>query len=185
MDEQQERSSGFAVAKGLALGIAAGAIVLALVFLAHSSLNKEETSSITTPPSAGADTGVDAGSEPGMNAETEVDVEADTSTHVHAWVDVYKSVEKQDESETVHHEAEYEDVTVIHTVCNECMAVIDGKAAEHIAETGHVGYTTGVEMVEQKLVKEAYDEVVTNEDAEPELVFVERKCKECGVVAEQ
>lgn len=179
MDEQQERSSGFAVAKGLALGIAAGAIVLALVFLAHSSLNKEETSSITAVPSASAN------SETGAESEADMGAESDTSIHVHAWVDVYKSVEKQDESETVHHEAEYEDVTVIHTVCNECMAVIDGKAAEHIAESGHVGYTTGVEMVEQKLVKEAYDEVVTSEDAEPELVFVERKCKECGVVAEQ
>lgn len=65
--------------------------------------------------------------------------------------------------------------TTYHTVCNDCKQVIDGKADEHIRETGHSGYSTN-----EVLVSEGYTKEVTDTPAYDETVPDELVCTLCG-----
>ena len=98
----------------------------------------------------------------------------------HLWVPQYGSV---------HHEAVYEDVwrdpvyekqTTYHTVCNTCQAVIDGKASEHVAETGHSGFSTDVPIENEVVAQEGHYEQVLKKDAWDETVQTGFVCASCG-----
>lgn len=109
--------------------------------------------------------------------------ETSEAVHTHDWVAEYETVHHDAETHTVHHDAQYEEQLVNHTVCNTCGEIIDGKAAEHIKNTGHKGYTKNVPKAEKVLVKEAYDETITDKAAYDESVLKDYKCSTCGVTA--
>ncbi len=101
-------------------------------------------------------------------------------SHEHVWVDDYK---------TVHHEATtheetvapvYEAVIEYHTVCNECNEQIDGRAREHIEETGHSGYSTNVPVAVPHLITEGRIDVIEDTPAYDESVTTGRHCSICG-----
>lgn len=98
----------------------------------------------------------------------------------HDWTVTYKT-EHHDavtHMETV--EPEYEDETTYHTVCNDCKQVIDGKADEHIKETGHSGYSTNVPITDEVLVSEGYTKEVIDTPAYDETVPDALACTLCG-----
>ena len=74
----------------------------------------------------------------------------------------------------------YEDETTYHTVCNDCKQVIDGKADEHIKETGHSGYSTNVPITDEVLVSEGYTKEVIDTPAYDETVPDALACTLCG-----
>lgn len=91
--------------------------------------------------------------------------------------------------QTVHHDAVthvetvppvYQKKTSYHTVCNDCELTIDGKADEHIKETGHSGYSTNVPITGEVLVSEGYSHEVTDTPAYDETVADEMVCTICG-----
>lgn len=128
------------------------------------------------PEAAGAEDELPASADP---SETQ---EQAASVHDHEWTDLVETVHHDAETKTVHHDAVYEQSVERHTVCNVCKAAIDGKTREHAAETGHGGYTTGVPVTTEKLVKDAYDEEVVVKDAYDEEKVVGRECGVCGAV---
>ena len=100
--------------------------------------------------------------------------------HVHDWVAEYKTVHHDAETHIVHHDAVYENQTLYSTFCNTCNAELEeGKAQEHISQTGHAGFTKNVPHVESVLVKQAWDETITDKEAYDETVLVDYKCASC------
>ena len=87
-------------------------------------------------------------------------------------------------SHAVEHPAVYEDVTTYHSVCNECGELIDGHAAQHIAETGHSGYSRNVPLTETVLKTPAWSETVVDSEAWVENVADHMVCTECGATQE-
>lgn len=73
-----------------------------------------------------------------------------------------------------------ENLTTYHTVCNECKQVIDGKADDHIKQTGHSGYSTNVPITDEVMVSEGYDKQVTDTPAYDETVIDKLVCTTCG-----
>lgn len=71
-------------------------------------------------------------------------------------------------------------LTTYHTVCNECKQVIDGKADDHIKQTGHSGYSTNVPITDEVMVSEGYDKQVTDTPAYDETVIDKLVCTTCG-----
>ena len=67
-----------------------------------------------------------------------------------------------------------------HTVCNECKQVIDGKADDHIKQTGHSGYSTNVPITDEVMVSEGYDKQITDTPAYDETVIDKLVCTTCG-----
>lgn len=128
------------------------------------------------PEAAGAE---DESTESANPSETQ---EQAASVHDHEWTDLVETFHHDAETKTVHHDAVYEQSVERHTVCNVCKAAIDGKTREHAAETGHEGYTTGVPVTVEKLVKDAYDEEVVVEEAYDEERVIGRECGTCGAV---
>lgn len=110
------------------------------------------------------------------NATTEAGEEA----HVHDWTITYKTVHHDAVTHTETVEPRYEDQTTYHTVCNDCKQVIDGRADEHIRETGHSGYSTNVPITERVLVSEGYTKEVTDTPAYDETVPDKMVCTTCG-----
>ena len=104
------------------------------------------------------------------------------SAHRHIWVPNYATVHHDAVYETVHHDAVYESQTSYHSVCNDCKAVIDGFAADHISDTGHSGYSTNVPITNDVLVQAAYDEPVLVQEAYDETVVDGVTCTSCGDV---
>ena len=70
-------------------------------------------------------------------------------SHTHDWSITYKTVHHDAVTHTEHVEPVYQNQTTYHTVCNECKQVIDGKADEHIKQTGHSGYSTNVPITDE------------------------------------
>lgn len=97
----------------------------------------------------------------------------------HVWQPEYvvKHMEKQTHME--HKDAMYKQETVNETVCNDCKAVITGKAQEHIEKTGHSGFTRNVPMVEDVVDVPAHDEEVVDWEAHDERRLTGYSC-ECG-----
>ena len=104
----------------------------------------------------------------------------DDGTCDHDWTVTYKTVHHDAVTHTETVEPKYEDETTYHTVCNDCKQVIDGKADEHIRETGHSGYSTNVPITDEVLVSEGYTKEVTDTPAYDETVPDELVCTLCG-----
>lgn len=105
---------------------------------------------------------------------------ADAEVCNHDWTVTYKTVHHDAVTHTETVEPEYADETTYHTVCNDCKQVIDGKADEHIKETGHSGYSTNVPITNEVLVSEGYTHEVTDTPAYDETVADELVCTLCG-----
>ena len=56
----------------------------------------------------------------------------------------------------------------------------DGKADEHIKQTGHSGYSTNVPITDEVMVSEGYDKQVTDTPAYDETVIDKLVCTTCG-----
>ena len=103
-------------------------------------------------------------SQPTKGASTRV------GDHAHQWVEGVETVHHDAETEQVEVPATYKSVIEDETVCNTCQAVVTGKASEHQAQTGHSLFTTNVPVekqvvdqeahTEDRVVKEAWDEEV-------------------------
>lgn len=111
--------------------------------------------------------------------ETKTETAAE-ETCQHEWEEVRTTIHHDAVTHNVDHDAEYRTVTRYHTVCNICDAQIDNQIAEHKAETGHYSWSTNVPFEEQELVKEAYTQTVTDQEAFDEQIVMGRKCKKCG-----
>lgn len=167
------------VRRRAAIAIAAAAVVAggALLFAAVSGQEAYE------PPeglrSAAAVQGIGGGEEletdapdSGGGADAPPGAEEEC---IHEWETDFVS------AEPVEHEAVTEAVLVDHTVCNACGEVVDGRAAQHTAETGHKGSTPNVPVLEEVVVEEAW----TEEPAPGELVPAGTEtCRLCGETRE-
>ena len=136
------------------------------------------------PGTAGSDTTSTAKSETSIEAtkaseDSETD-KAGEETCDHDWTVTYKTVHHDAVTHTETVEPVYANETTYHTVCNDCKQVIDGKADEHIEETGHSGYTTNVPITDEVLVSKGYSHEVTDPPAYDETVADEMVCTKCG-----
>lgn len=97
----------------------------------------------------------------------------------HVWIPVYGIEHK--EAVTSSHEVDptYESRTTAHTVCNDCLAIIDGKAQHHLDETGHSGYTPDVPVTDEVMTDEGGIVTVIVENESDELVITGEKCALC------
>lgn len=102
----------------------------------------------------------------------------------HQWVPQYKTVHHDAVTHSVHHDATYRTEKRLHAVCNTCGQVVDGRASEHLAATGHAGVTANVPRDEQVVDREAYDEQVVDEPAWDEQVVEGYVCPDCGATRE-
>lgn len=96
------------------------------------------------------------------------------------WSITYKTVHHDAVTHTEHVAPVYQNLTTYHTVCNECKQVIDGKADDHIKQTGHSGYSTNVPITDEVMVSEGYDKQVTDTPAYDETVIDKLVCTTCG-----
>ena len=97
----------------------------------------------------------------------------------HVWQPEYSVVHVEKQTHMEHRDATYKQVTVNETVCNDCKAVITGKAQEHIEKTGHSGFTRNVPVVEDVVDVPAHDEEVVDWEAHDERRLTGYSC-ECG-----
>lgn len=97
----------------------------------------------------------------------------------HVWKPMYSLVHVEKQTHMEHRDATYKQETVNETVCNDCKAVITGKAQEHIEKTGHSGFTRGVPVVEDVLDTPEQDVEVTDQEAHDEYRLAGYSC-ECG-----
>lgn len=97
----------------------------------------------------------------------------------HVWQPEYGTVHVEKQTHMEHKDATYKQETVNETVCNDCKAVITGKAQEHIEKTGHSGFTRNVPVVEDVIDVPAHDEEVVDWEAHDEKRLTGYSC-ECG-----
>lgn len=97
----------------------------------------------------------------------------------HVWQPVYGTVHVEKQTHMEHRDATYKQETVNETVCNDCKAVITGKAQEHIEKTGHSGFTRNVPVIEDVIDVPAHDEEVVDWEAHDEKRLTGYSC-ECG-----
>ena len=149
----------------------------------NSSSKKDEGKSDSKPNGGNSS---NSGSNTNSGSSSKKD---DTPAHQHNWVAQTKTVHHDAQYKTVHHDAVthtehvapvYQNQTTYHTVCNECKQVIDGKADEHIKQTGHSGYSTNVPITDEVMVSEGYDKQVTDTPAYDETVIDKLVCTTCG-----
>ena len=95
-------------------------------------------------------------------AEARAKAEAKAADAVQTW---WTAEETPAKTETVHHPAETETVTEMHTVCNTCKANIDDDPQGHIDQTGHAGFTRNVPVSYIRYKTQAHDETVEVEPA--------------------
>lgn len=100
-------------------------------------------------------------------------------TAEHVWQPVYGTVHVEKQTHMEHKDATYKQETVNETVCNDCKAVITGKAQEHIEKTGHSGFTRNVPVIEDVIDVPAHDEEVVDWEAHDEKRLTGYSC-ECG-----
>ena len=189
-----------------------------------------ETTSATNPPTAPPT--VRETTPPATVPVTVTTVPPVTTVHVHSWVPVTERVRIEAETSVVHHEAEYEsvrvtdreaweetvevspawdeEVTEVHTVCNECGFDFTAHAEsgvtpavhsrEHVLAGGFGGWHTEAVTVgvihheaeyrtvhheaewhtEERLLHEAWDETVVLREAYEEETVTGYRCAECG-----
>ena len=148
------------------------AVVLAVYFLGMMSgiyRGADSQSGSTSLPAAQEQAKDGTGSDDTASADCD-----------HLSVPEYGSVHHDAVYEQVWHDPVYETETTYHTVCNDCQAVIDGTAAQHIADTGHSGYSTDVPIANEVIVQEGYYEDVLTEEAYDETVQTGYVCASCG-----
>lgn len=116
----------------------------------------------------------------GSDASTKDGSKSKEKSHTHDWSITYKTVHHDAVTHTEHVAPVYQNQTTYHTVCNECKQVIDGKADEHIKETGHSGYSTNVPITDEVMVSKGYDKQVTDTPAYDETVIDKLVCTTCG-----
>lgn len=104
---------------------------------------------------------------------------SDAQAEEHVWKPMYSVVHVDKQTHVEHRDATYKQETVSETVCNDCKAVITGKAQEHIEKTGHSGFTRGVPVLEDVLDAPAQDVEVTDREAHDEYRLAGYAC-ECG-----
>lgn len=104
--------------------------------------------------------------------------------HEHIWIPNYELEVIPAETETIHHDEVTEDVIEYHTVCNECLAIVDGIAEQHAAETGHIGSTPDVAVPVTRTVAEASDEIKETVPEKTQLVSTSETCTTCGETRE-
>lgn len=97
----------------------------------------------------------------------------------HVWKPMYSVVHVEKQTHMEHRDATYKQETVNETVCNDCKAVITGKAQEHIEKTGHSGFTRNVPVIEDVIDMPAHDEEVVDWEAHDEKQLTGYSC-ECG-----
>lgn len=100
-------------------------------------------------------------------------------TAEHVWQPEYSVVHVEKQTHMEHRDATYKQATVNETVCNDCKAVITGKAQEHIEKTGHSGFTRNVPVIEDVVDVPAHDEEVVDWEAHDEKRLTGYSC-ECG-----
>lgn len=100
-------------------------------------------------------------------------------TAEHVWQPEYSVVHVEKQTHMEHRDATYKQATVNETVCNDCKAVITGKAQEHIEKTGHSGFTRNVPVIEDVVDVPAHDEEVVDWEAHDETRLTGYSC-ECG-----
>lgn len=116
----------------------------------------------------------------GSDASTKDGSKSKEKSHTHDWSITYKTVHHDAVTHTEHVAPVYQNQTTYHTVCNECKQVIDGKADEHIKQTGHSGYSTNVPITDEVMVSKGYDKQVTDTPAYDETVIDKLVCTTCG-----
>ena len=128
------------------------------------------------------------GDEEATNESSDEEVAAEEAeaapVHEHIWIPNYELEVIPAETETIHHDEVTEDVIEYHTVCNECLAIVDGIAEQHAAETGHVGSTPDVAVPVTRTVTEASDEVKETVPEKTQLVSTSETCTTCGETRE-
>jgi septal ring-binding cell division protein DamX len=118
--------------------------------------------------------------QPESSQSDEIVATAEASTHEHNWNQNYELKTVEAVTHTVDHPAVWETQTTYHTVCNSCQEIIDGEAVDHIAASGHSGYSTNVPIANDVKVEEAWTETVVDEPAHDELVVNGEICTICG-----
>lgn len=118
--------------------------------------------------------------ESGSDASAKDGSKSKEKSHTHDWSITYKTVHHDAVTHTEHVAPVYQNLTTYHTVCNECKQVIDGKADDHIKQTGHSGYSTNVPITDEVMVSEGYDKQVTDTPAYDETVIDKLVCTTCG-----
>lgn len=111
-----------------------------------------------------------------QTAPSEVDAH---QTAEHVWQPEYSVMHVEKQAHMEHRDATYKQETVNETVCNDCKAVITGKAQEHIEKTGHSGFTRNVPVVEDVVDVPAHDEEAVDWEAHDERRLTGYSC-ECG-----
>lgn len=110
----------------------------------------------------------------------QVELEQKVEAHSHTWVPNYATVHHDAVYKDVWHEPVYDTETTYHTVCNDCKKTIDGFAADHIADTGHSGYSTNVPITNEVLKQAGYSEPVLVSEGWDETVVEGVTCTGCG-----
>lgn len=106
-------------------------------------------------------------------------VDQDVKECEHVWIPVY-GIDHKDAVASSHEvDPTYESRTTVHTVCNDCLAIIDGKAQQHLDETGHSGYTPDVPVTDEVMTDEGGIVTVIVENESDELVITGEKCALC------
>ena len=105
---------------------------------------------------------------------------SDGEDHSHEWSAVYQLRDVAEKTHVVHHDAEYGTETAYETVCNVCDEIVTGATDEHSEKTGHSSFTTDVPVVNEVVLRDAYDETVVDEPASVELVHTADRCTVCG-----
>lgn len=100
--------------------------------------------------------------------------------HEHLWIPNTQTIHHEAVIEEIPHEPVYGTEVALHTVCNQCGAIIDGTAVDHIEATGHSGYSTKVPVERTVMASEAYTESVVVEEAWDETVTTGAICTKCG-----
>lgn len=115
----------------------------------------------------------------GADADADED-DDDDAEHTHDYVAKYKTVHHKAVTHVKHYPTTYKLETTEHTICNTCGAEIDGKAAKHIKDTGHSGYTKNVPVTKKVVDQKANDVTVVDKKAYDETKLVKYKCVHCG-----
>lgn len=104
---------------------------------------------------------------------------SDAQAEEHVWKPMYSVLHVDKQTHVEHRDATHKQETVSETVCNDCKAVITGKAQEHIEKTGHSGFTRNVPVIEDVIDVPAHDEEVVDWEAHDEKRLTGYSC-ECG-----
>lgn len=163
--------------------LAIGALVaVALVALCLALTSVIPRPSSEQPKSAEPQATVEVQSVQNEDDSQKADAPSDAGEQTcdHDWTITYKTVHHDAMTHTETVPPVYDKETTYHTVCNDCKQVIDGKADEHIKETGHSGYSTNVPITDEVVASEGYTKEVTDTPAYDETVPDKVVCTKCG-----